>query len=245
MASQSENPPMQSSAVEITRVLLWKGMTGSLARNMESRGWPPPPRCRRGTRPRRTRRGGMPRGAARPRGGEAGSESVVELLQQGVEQPVPQDVEAVPDGVRDAGPVAPERLPLGGRPLAVVGVVHGLVEHRVDERCVDGPEERHTLLVLLGLAGDDVVLEDVPEAEGHLGDGLLGGELGVAGGGGEDGGDQAQRHVPTLPAGARPVDQQAVGDSPKVMNRLSTGRHISKLPSDMYWCSTESRGRIF
>ena len=34
-------------------------------------------------------------------------------------------------------------------------------------------------------------------------------------------------------------------DSPKVMNRLSTGRHISKLPSDMYWCSTESRGRIF
>ena len=187
----------------------------------------------------------MPRGAARPRGGEAGGDSVVELLQQGVEQPVPQDVEAVHDGVRDVGPVAPERLPLVGRPLAVVGVVHGLVEHRVDERRVDGPEERHTLLVLLGLAGDDVVLEDVPEAEGHLGDGLLGGELGVAGGGGEDGGDQAQRHVPTLPAGARPVDQQAVGDSPKVMNRLSTGRHISKLPSDMYWCSTESRGRIF
>ena len=38
MASQSENPPMQSSAVEITRVLLWKGMTGSLARNMERSG---------------------------------------------------------------------------------------------------------------------------------------------------------------------------------------------------------------
>ena len=187
----------------------------------------------------------MPRGAARPRGVEAGGDSVVEVLQQGVEQPVPQDVEAVPDGVRDAGPVAPERLPLGGRLLAVVGVVHGLVEHRVDERRVDGSEERHTLLVLLGLAGDDVVLEDVPEAEGHLGDGLLGGELGVAGGGGEDGGDQAQRHVPTLLLELAQSISRRLWDSPKVMNRLSTGRHISKLPSDMYWCSTESRGRIF
>merc|ERR1719158_987811 len=38
MASQSENPPMQSRAVEMTLVLLLKGMTGSFARNIESRG---------------------------------------------------------------------------------------------------------------------------------------------------------------------------------------------------------------
>ena len=37
-ASQSEKPPIQSSAVEMTLVLLWKGMTGSLARNIGSRG---------------------------------------------------------------------------------------------------------------------------------------------------------------------------------------------------------------
>ena len=80
----------------------------------------------------------------------------------------------------------------------VLGIIHGFDEHGVDEGGVDGPEDGHAVLVLLGLAGNDVVLQDVPEAEGDLGDGLLGGELGRAGGGGEDGGDEAEYTVPSL-----------------------------------------------
>jgi hypothetical protein len=53
-------------------------------------------------------------------------------------------------------------------------------------------------LVLLRLARNDVILQDVPEAEGDLGDGLLGGELGGATGGREDGGDEAEDAVSAL-----------------------------------------------
>ena len=71
----------------------------------------------------------------------------------------PEDVEAVHDGVRDVGAVTAQLLALVRGPLLVLGVQHGLGEHRVDERRVDRPEQGHALLVLLGLARDDVVLE--------------------------------------------------------------------------------------
>ena len=38
MANQSENPPIQSSTVENTRIFLLNGMIGSLARNMDRSG---------------------------------------------------------------------------------------------------------------------------------------------------------------------------------------------------------------
>ena len=71
----------------------------------------------------------------------------------------PEDVEAVHDGVRDVGAVTAQLLALVRGPLLVLGVQHGLGEHRVDEGRVDRPEQGHALLVLLGLACDDVVLK--------------------------------------------------------------------------------------
>ena len=71
----------------------------------------------------------------------------------------PEDVEAVHDGVRDVGAVTAQLLALVRGPLLVLGVQHGLGEHRVDERRVDRPEQGHALLVLLGLARDDVILK--------------------------------------------------------------------------------------
>ena len=98
-----------------------------------------------------------------------------------------------------------------------LGIIHGLVEHGVHQGGVDWSEERHTLLVLLRLASNNIVLvkqdnmyvctalahlQDVPEPEGHLADGLLGGELGVAGAGGQDSGHQPY-HDPSVHLGEK------------------------------------------
>ena len=72
----------------------------------------------------------------------------------------------VHDGVGNIGPVAPEGLPLVGGPLVVLGVVHGLVQHGVDEGGVHRAEQGHALLILLRLAGNDVVLV-VKQIESH------------------------------------------------------------------------------
>ena len=85
----------------------------------------------------------------------------------------PEDVEAVHDGVSDVGPVAPQLLPLVSRPLVIFGVQHGLGQHGIDQGGVDWTKQRHALLILLGLAGDDIVLKDVPETKRHFTDSLL------------------------------------------------------------------------
>jgi hypothetical protein len=50
----------------------------------------------------------------------------------------------------------------------ILRIVHGLDEHGVDKGGVDWPQDGDAVLILVGLAGDNVVLEDVPEAEGDL-----------------------------------------------------------------------------